>query len=319
MITITGQIQDATGAALHATIDFASKSTPLAGGGVVTTNTDARILSNPSDGTFSVMLAPGNYQVTIAANGQSTSFNIAVPAGDSSVTIDTLVTTPLTYPFVTPNVIWNGRWAGNITFLPMGAPSVPTFTVVADAASHLSTLNSGDSMVYWVSYVTATGETFVSDQGSFSNTVQPMGLNSVRVNLAVDPPGVIAKRIWRTTANMAGGAYEMLSFPANIQLLATVAPGAAYYQDWESNADLIARNDGVIPPLYNTTAGQLLSNNGTACAFITDAGLFFPGANCRIKPDFGLQVYNFTTKLWYTLLVTGNPAQLSLDAGNSNQ
>lgn len=318
MTTITGQIQDATGAALHATIDFVSKSTPLAGTGTVTTNTDARIKSNPSDGTFSLMLAPGNYQVTIAANGQSTTFNIAVPPGDTSVTIDTLVTTPLTYPFIAPNVLWNGQWAGNITFLPLAVPAAPSFTVVADAASHLSALNAGDSMVYWVSYVTATGETFVGAQASFINMVQPMGLNSVRVNLAVDPPGVTAKRIWRTTINMASAEYDMTVFPLNVQLLATVAPGAAFYQDWESNADLIARFDGTIPPLYNTTAGQLLSSNGTVCAFVTDAGIFFPGANCRIKPGFGLQVYNFTTKLWYTLLVTGNPAQLGLDPGNPN-
>ena len=137
MITITGQIQDATGAALHATIDFVSKSTPLAGGGVVTTNTDARILSNPSDGTFSVELAPGNYQVTVAANGQSTTFNIAVPAGNSSMTIDTLVTTPLVYPYVAPNVLWNGQWAGNITFLPASAPPAPTAAQVTYAGGNI--------------------------------------------------------------------------------------------------------------------------------------------------------------------------------------
>src|SRR5215469_4652170 len=102
MITVTGKIEDATGAVLHATIDFVSRSTPLASGGIVTTNTDARILSNPSDGTFSVPLAAGNYQVTVSAGGQSTTFIIAVPPGNGAAGIDTLVTTPLTYPFVAP-------------------------------------------------------------------------------------------------------------------------------------------------------------------------------------------------------------------------
>jgi hypothetical protein len=190
--------------------------------------------------------------------------------------------------------------------------------LVADSASHLSALNAGDSMVYWVSYVTQTGETFVGAQASFINLNQPMGLFSVRVNLEVNPAGVVAKRIWRTTVNMASTEYDPSLFPLNVQLLATVAPGAGYYQDWESNADLVARNDGTIPPLFNTTAGQLLSSNGTVCAFITDQGLFFPGTNCRIKPGFGLQIYNFTTKLWYTLLNSGATAQWGADAGNPN-
>src|SRR6185437_14852159 len=232
-------------------------------------------------------------------------FSIAVPTGNGTAAIDTLVTTPLTYPFLAPNTVWNGQWAGNITFLPTANPPAPGFTTVADPASHLSAMNAGDSMVYWVSYITQTGETFVGPQGSFLNLNQPMGLNSVRVNLEVNPTGVISKRIWRTTVNMAGSNYDMTTFPANVALLATVAANAAFYQDWESNADLIARNTGVVPPLYNTTAGQLLSSNGTPCAYVTDAGLFFPGANCRIKPGVGLQIYNFTTQLWHTLLNTG--------------
>jgi hypothetical protein len=70
--------------------------------------------------------------------------------------------------------------------------------------------------------------------------------------------------------------------------------------------------------LFNSTAGELLSNNGTVCAFITDQGLYFPGANCRVRAGYGLQVYNFDTQLWHTLLVSGNPPQPGLDAGNPN-
>src|SRR6185437_11294258 len=133
MITITGKIEYATGAVLHAVIDFVSRSTPLAGSGIITTNTDARIRSNPSDGTFSVPLAAGNYSVTITANGQSSTFNIAVPPGNGTATIDTLVSSPLIYPFTAPNLLWNGQWAGNITFLPTPNPPAPGFTTVADA------------------------------------------------------------------------------------------------------------------------------------------------------------------------------------------
>ena len=98
-------------------------------------------------------------------------------------------------------------------------------------------------------------------------------------------------------------------------------PSTPYYDDWESTAQFAARVDTtIIPPIFNTTAGELLSNNGTVCAFITDQGLFFPGANCRVKPGLGLQVYNFDTNLWYTLLVKGatGAEQLAIDSGNPN-
>jgi len=88
MMTITGKIEDGTGAPIHATLDFISRSTPLiASGGVVTTNTDTRIKSNASDGTFSLALAAGNYQVTVTAKGQTTAFNIAVPPGNGAAQI----------------------------------------------------------------------------------------------------------------------------------------------------------------------------------------------------------------------------------------
>ena len=316
MITVTGQVQDATGAAIHATIDFVSKSTPLAGSGVITTNTDERILSNPSDGTFSVELAPGNYQVIIAANGQSTTFNIAVPDGGGSATIDTLVTTPLVYPFVAPNTVWNGQWAGNITFLPIAPPLAPTSSEISYAGGNID--SGSNKYAYWVSYVTATGETALSpllqvSYGGGSNNPN----KATRVFLQPNPTGVTNVRIWRTYADN-GNSYDMAAFPTSVGLLATVSPAAAYYDDWESTAQFAARVTATVPPLYNTTAGQLLSSNGTVCAFITDRGLFFPGANCRIKPGVGLQVYNFTTKLWHTLLNVGNPAQWGVDSGNPN-
>ena len=99
MFTVTGTIQDTTGEPLHATMDFISKSTPIAGGGIILTNTDKRVRSDPSDGTFSVALGAGTYNVIIAANGQSTMFNIVVPSGTGTATLDTLTTVPLVFPF----------------------------------------------------------------------------------------------------------------------------------------------------------------------------------------------------------------------------
>lgn len=319
MITVTGKIEDATGTALCATIEFISRSTPLAGSGIVTTNTDAKIRTNPTDGTFSVLLAAGNYQVTIGANNQSSTFNIAVPVGTFSATIDTLVTTPLVYPFIAPNLIWNGQWAGNITFLPIAAPPAPTSSPVAFAGGNINAVGD-ERYSYWVSYQTQTGETIVSAPLAVHESGSANANMANRIFLNPNPTGVTNVRIWRTYVDN-GHSYDISGFPINVGLLATVSPSAASYDDWESTAQFSGRVDTtIIPPLFNTTAGQLFSSNGTPCAFITDQGLFFPGTNCRIKPGKGMQVYGFTTKKWWTLLIDdadGTP-KLALDAGNPN-
>ncbi|HZV33352.1 MAG TPA: carboxypeptidase-like regulatory domain-containing protein, partial [Verrucomicrobiae bacterium] len=197
MITITGKIEDATGAVLHATIDFISKSTPLAGSGIVTTNTDARILSNPSDGTFSVPLAAGNYQVTISANGQSTTFTIAVPSGSGTATIDTLVTTPIAYTYVPPTQLWNGLWAGNITFLPLAAPPAPTWSLQTYSGGNINAAGS-ENYSYWVSYVTATGQTVVSAVLAVNEGPTPTANKANRIFLTPNVSGVTSINIWRT-------------------------------------------------------------------------------------------------------------------------
>jgi hypothetical protein len=316
MTTVTGKIENAAGVTLHATIEFVSKSTPLVSAGVITTNTDTTIRSNPSDGTFAVQLATGNYQVTITADGQQSAFSIAVPAGDGTASIETLVTTPLVYPFVAPNSVWNGQWAGNITFLPIAAPPAPTVTEVAYPGGNINAIGD-ERYSYWVSYVTANGETNIGPQCAVHESGTAAANLAKRIFLTPNPTGVIAVNIWRTFTDNHH-SYDSAGFPRNVGLLATVSPSAGYYDDWEGTAQFAARVSATVPPLYNTSAGQLLSSGGTVGAYITDQGLFFPGANCRIRAGFGLQIYNFDTQLWYTLLNAGNPAQWGLDAGNPN-
>lgn len=314
MITVTGKIEDATGAVLHATIDFISKSTPLAGSGIVTTNTDARILSNPSDGTFSVELASGNYQVTIAANGQSTSFNIAVPSGTGTATIDTLVTTPLAYTFVAPTTVWNGQWAGNITFLPISAPPAPTSSVITYSGGNINAAG-GENYSYFISYVTATGQTVCSAVLNVAENPGAHANQANRIFLTPNVSGVTSINIWRTYVD-SGHTYSIGSFPLNVGLLATVSAAMGYYDDWESTAQFAARVvTSTVPPLFNTTAGQLLSSNGTPMLYVSDQGLNFPNTNARIKPGVGLEIYNFTTKLWYPLTVTGALGNETLGIG----
>jgi hypothetical protein len=151
--------------------------------------------------------------------------------------------------------------------------------------------------------VTATGETVISpvlDVAYGGGTNNPN--MATRVFLVANVTGVTNVHLWRTYVDN-GHSYDMTMFPAGVGLLATVSPQATYYDDWESTAEFAARVTATVPPLYNTTAGQLLSSNGNPQMFVTDSGL---------------QIYNFTTQKWYTLLNTGNPPQWGMDAGNPN-
>ncbi|HZV32962.1 MAG TPA: hypothetical protein VFB72_00160, partial [Verrucomicrobiae bacterium] len=195
MITVTGAIQTTSGAALHANLDFISKSTPLTGGGIIITNTDASTRSNPRDGTFSVPLAPGNYQVVIRAQGQSSSFNIAVPSGSGTATIDTLLSTPLQYTFNAPQLVFNGH-AGNITFIFIPAPPAPTASLVNLAGGEINNIG-GQDYTYWISWVAANGQTTLSPLLDVELGA-PIPGQANRIALPTPPQGVASVNIWRS-------------------------------------------------------------------------------------------------------------------------
>jgi hypothetical protein len=301
MITVTGKIEDATGAALHARIEFLSRSTPLVGAGVVTTNTDVSLRSNPADGTFSVQLAAGSYLVNINANGGTTSFNIAVPNGNGSAGIDTLTTSPLLCPFVAPNSVWNRVLDGNITVQAIANPSAPATTPVVYAGGHQTGASSFNYQIAWQDQY---GNTTVSSP-DVANTAPTGSNNATRVLLPTAPSGVSNVLVYRSNDGTA-----------NRYLLATVAANVTYYDDWESQADF-ATNLGAAAPKYNTTAGGFVDSGGNQIAYLSAQGIALPGSNARFKFGVGWQFFNPTTALWHTLLCTGNPPQLGLDAGNN--
>ncbi|MDB6064949.1 MAG: hypothetical protein JWR26_1157 [Pedosphaera sp.] len=267
MLTITGKIEDASGAALHATIDFVSRSTPLVGAGIVTTNTDKTIRSNPSTGQFSVQLAAGNYAVTIAANGQTTAFNIAVPDGSGTVSIETVVSSPLVYANVAPMTVWNGVRQGHITFNPIANPAAPGLTPVHYSGGHQGAL---DAFAYQIAWLDANGDGTAASADA-ANTPPVAPANATRVLLPSPPSGVSSVLIYRSTNDGTTNRY----------LLASVAQNVAFYDDWESTADFNARlNATLTSPVYNTTAGQFFgSTGGNAVFWITDQGIrIFLGA-----------------------------------------
>jgi hypothetical protein len=300
MITVTGKIEDATGAVLHARIDFTSQSTPLVGAGIVTTNTDVSIRSNPSDGTFSVQLAPGSYQVDISAEGQTTSFAIAVPNGSGFAAIDTLTTSPLLYPFVAPNTVWNRVLNGNITVSAIANPPAPTTAAVVYSGGHQT---SASSFEYQIAWQDQYGNLTASSPDA-RNAAPTGSNNATRVLLPTPPSGVASVNIYRSNAASP-----------NRWLLATVAANVTFYDDWQSQADFAAAL-GLLAPPFNTTAGGFIDSGGSQIAFLSAQGIALPGSNARYKSGAGWQLFNTTTSLWHTLLCVNNPPQLGFDAGS---
>lgn len=307
MSTINGTIVDATGAPQHARIDFFSKSTPLAGSGIVTTNTDKKISTDPTAGTFSVTLAGGNYQVVITthdAQTESTTFNIVVPSDNLTYTIDQVTATPLAFVFTPPNTVWNGTRAGHITFAPLATPGVPALTTGNFGAG---TMGPGDQSSYCVSWQNAAGDsTLPSAAVADSPPTSPN--TGILITLPAAPVGAAFVTIYRSTD--AGATWGIL--------ISGIVAGSPSFTDTVSNAIFAAGanpNNHTLPAL-NTTAGGLFSSAGKTTAYVTDTGIYFPGTNLRIKNAKGPQLYNFDTGLWHTLTATGNPAQLGLDAGS---
>jgi len=306
MSTITGTIVDATGTPQHATIDFFSKSTPLAGGGIVTANTDKKIKTDPTAGTFSVVLAGGNYTVVITthdAQTESSTFNIVVPSDNLTYTIDQVTATPLAFVFTPPNTVWNGVRAGHITFQPLASPPAPT-----TAATTGGSQTGADQSSYCVAWLNAAGDITLAGP-AVANIPPSGGNNATRVFLPAPIAGAAFANIYRSTD--AGATWGILT--------AGISANQPSILDGFSNTVFngIANPTANTLPKLNTTAGGLFSSAGNTTGYVTDTGIYFPGTNLRIKTNKGPQLYNFDTGLWHTLTATGNPAQLGLDAGSA--
>jgi len=318
MQTIIGTAIDSLGRDKGVTIQFVSASTGQVAGQVVTLNTTRTIASNPVDGTFSITLEQGVYQVTFGSHPATTSFTISVPSGTGTLNFGDIVTSAIPpLPSVIPATLWNGTWAGSFVFVPIYA-LIPTVTQVAYTGGNINAAG-GEKYAYWVSYVNAVGETIVSAQVNVAEGGSPTANLANRVTFGAMPAGATTLRLWRTYVD-TGSTYVAATFPANVSLLATMAASTAYYDDFESTAAFLAREPGTVPPTYNTTAGKVYSSAGNLRLAVTDTAVEFPGTTVRVDPVKGLQVYNLTTKLWYSIICTGalGAEQVGIDAGNPN-
>ena len=95
MITITGNVLNATDAPLHVLVSFTLQSPPLVQAtGKVIAPPAVNVKTNSADGSFSVQLEPGVYLVTCASIPSAVIY-ILVPASGGPYTIDQVqVATP---------------------------------------------------------------------------------------------------------------------------------------------------------------------------------------------------------------------------------
>lgn len=126
----------------------------------------------------------------------------------------------------------------------------------------------------------------VLDQDSTSGSgidlqikVLEVAIQAIRLLLPTVPSGVLSQRIWRTRQTTQDDFYqgETPTPWTAMFLLATVAASATLYDDFESHADFAARlDDSIFPPFDNTTAGEILSREGTVLAHFSLRGLDNP-------------------------------------------
>lgn len=308
MNTIVGKIEDASGNPLGVVVQFVSQSTPQFSGEVAITNSTLKVKSDPTDGTFSIILEPGYYSVTYFTIPDSTAFTIAVGSGSSTVNIGDIVTSPVVpLPSGAPYLLWNGVWAGDVQFDPTINPTAPTLMAVDDVGGHQM---SSDSFDYAIAWETSVGTTAISPTALSTG---PTGSNNAtRVTLPSPPSGVTSVLIYRSNNDSTGNLY----------LLETVIPSTAYYDDWESQSDFAGiLNPAQVAPQANTTSGTIYSSAGNPSINFSDFGIgllnltYMLGTNTRWKPGYGIQIYNSTTELWHTILCINNPAQFAYDDG----
>lgn len=143
--------------------------------------------------------------------------------------------------------------AGNIS-----SPVTPPASDVQTGLAAGGSMENGLVLGYFMSYVTASGETTADDLiGSFQiPPFNPSGLNSVVGigPLPVSPDSrVISKNIYRSTLQTGGDAINR-----DARLWATIGNSNVNFPgDTESNASWVARAGGLQPaPTSNTTGGS---------------------------------------------------------------
>ncbi|NJL18814.1 MAG: hypothetical protein HC901_00355 [Bdellovibrionaceae bacterium] len=156
------------------------------------------------------------------------------------------------------------------------------------AASPGATFCNGDSYSYAVSYVTAEGETGLSELATY-NTTNEDGV-ALRVPVGTAPARVTSQMLWRNAVD-AGASFH---------LLAALDPGTAEYVDAETHAQFTARLDAEIePPTANNTARRKRGG----CAMIIHTPTGAGTGNTRTASE---QTITVRVEIYFKLLINNS-------------
>lgn len=216
-----------------------------------------------TDGTgyFEAQIGLGDYSLNIG-NDQILFSVTDVSSGDQNVV--NLITSDLTYTKQPYSSNWNGIRQGNIQFLPIASPGLPTASTISSGGAVFGL--DGDQYRYYVTFVTALGETLPSSAVTVDLTGNTPGSgNFIRItfNVADVVTNVVTKRLWRS----ASGALD-----GTMIILAELDPATATYDDKQTYAD----TSGITPtdePIANTTAGGIYSGNNLIATATNETGL----------------------------------------------
>lgn len=200
-----------------------------------------------SEGYFECSLGLGDYTLTIGTD--EIQFSVTEDGGNFNII--TLVTTEISYTRQPYSSQWNGILDHrHIQFLFVNEPEEPVGTVVDCEGT--TGLEDDVDYGYKLTYVTASGETIPSESAGFNGSYASDN-KAISIALPLNPVNVVKTRIWRTASAVDAFTYYML---------AELDPTVETYVDSESNADFTARkDDAIVLPTTNTTAGGMYANN----------------------------------------------------------
>src|SRR5260221_24002 len=232
--TITGNLQNPSGAAYATNALFAPLSTPLATGNNIIASTQTNVVA-AANGSFSVVLQQANYLVTIGSVHKD-SFVISVPNDSNTYNINSLITNKITFNYTYSPVYEQrankGQADGYVGLL--GTLLTPS-GLTASNFSLLGTVNLGtDATHYATMYVNQNSSLFVQPGGAFtlsgdSSPRAEMFLHGTNAFVRFDEDAAIndstASKVWKFNRfNLTSNNVATLGDVTNI-LNSSLEPG----------------------------------------------------------------------------------------------
>jgi hypothetical protein len=124
------------------------------------------------------------------------------------------------------------------------------------------------------------------------------------VNIPVTGSGAVSTFSMPSVTTSSTGAFS-IALEDNTYTVLVVSAST----NWQTQFTI------TIPP--GTTSGTIDQFTAAVAPPSGYSTVYF-GANMRLNPASGLQIFNPATSLWHTVLIANNPPQLALDSGSAS-